>query len=93
MCYGFSLLNRFDEPPSLSPVLTLLLAGANGLNHFIEWYTDNPAFAGTDPLNSCTTSGGQVYYCTTVNLYDTVNWYVPSSVRPPPLLPSLFFNC
>ncbi|ELR20262.1 uncharacterized protein ACA1_012630, partial [Acanthamoeba castellanii str. Neff] len=52
---------------------------ANGLNHFIEWYTGNPAFTGTDPLNSCTTSGGQFYYCTTVNLYDTVNWYVPSS--------------
>lgn len=60
-------------------VLLSCLSGANGLNHFIEWYTDNPAFAGTDPLNSCTTSGGQVYYCTTVNLYDTVNWYVPSS--------------
>jgi hypothetical protein len=56
------------------------------LNRFIEWYADNPVFTGSDPVNSCTTSGGDVYYCITVNLYDTVYWFVPSppTVRPPP---------
>jgi hypothetical protein len=57
------------------------LSGAQGLDYAIEWYTGNPAFAGTDPINSCFTGGAQnrTYFCTTINLYDTVFWFIPAA--------------
>jgi hypothetical protein len=57
------------------------LSGAQGLDYAIEWYTGNPAFAGTDPINSCFTGGAQnrTYFCTTINLFDTVFWFIPAA--------------